>query len=181
MMPTKYSFLNYKIQAGKFDGYVLRKNLIDSARKEFPADIKKAVDKETLANAYLSFGGLKKFCQMVSIFWEEKPEEEEDSNYFGDEDLFTESASCCGCCELVCLACDYKDIVAQIIQSYGIKRRYADELSQYVKYYDNGDDGAKKLGILKRLGWKCTGIFINANHDWPNYEFSANYGDVTNV
>ena len=179
MMPKKYSFLNYKIQAGKFDGSILRKQLIDAAKEEFSVDVKKTVNKETIANAYLSFSGFQEFCHKLVDYWSESEgnEYDDDHGYY-----YTSGASCCGTSELTDLPTTYKEILSHIISSYSLIKKYDDPCSEYVKYYDNGKDSAeKRFKSLTRLGWKCTGIFINANHDWPNYEFSANYGDVTNV
>ena len=178
-MPKKYSFLNYKIQAGKFDGSVLRKKLIDAARKEFAADVRIVANKETLENAYLSFRGFQKFCQKLVDYWSESEDDEYKNSY---DYYFTSGASCCGVSELVDLPTTYKEIVSHIIGGYSLIKKYDDLCSEYIKYYDNDKDSAeKRFESLTRLGWKCTGIFINANHDWPNYEFSASYGDVTNV
>lgn len=200
-MPKKYSFLEMKIEAGEFNPQEMRKTFLEALYENFPEvkvakDLKKGADED-----YASF---KDVCKAYYTFFRK----EKYYGRYADTAI-VDSGSCCGVHELsfcdYALTTKAETNTKKILLA--LVAGFADTYQTYfyLKYYDSGevhrsdhggdyddeydDDyseeyvdhlpGPAIFAELQKLGWKCTGRFINPNHDWPNYEMSANYGEDT--
>lgn len=196
-MPKKYSFLEMKIEVGEFNPKDMRKTFIDALYANFPeAGVDKAL-KKGASDDYKSF---KDVCRCFATFFRKH---EYYGRYA--ENAVVDSTTCCGVHELsfmdyaVTGKVDTNTKKILLALTGGFADTYGSYF--YLKYYDSGetniyereadgddwdDDyeeefvdnltGPEVFAELQKLGWKCTGRFINPNHDWPNYEMSANYG-----
>ena len=193
-LPKKYSFLKMRIEAANFNPEDIRKKFVEALWKNFPECHK---EEKLYVAATKDYESFKAFCR--AAFKEIK-----DADYYRTyiEFPFMGTASCCGVHELS--FCDFetsgkannptKKVLLALL--YGFADSYGKYY--YLKYFDNGAvtnfddvddyedewgntriDGPEVFKVLKNLGWKCTGRFINPNHSWPNYEMSANYGEDT--
>lgn len=193
-LPKKYSFLKMRIEAANFNPEDIRKKFVEALWKNFPECHK---EEKLYVAATKDYGSFKAFCQAAF-----KAIQAADYYKNNVEFPFMSTVSCCGVHELS--LCDFdtkgkannptKKVLLALL--YGFADFYGKYY--YLKYFDNGAvnkfddvddyedewghtsiDGPEVFKVLKKLGWKCTGRFINPNHSWPNYEMSANYGEDT--
>lgn len=191
LTPKKSSIPTFKVVSGKFTlekVQKLRRVFLDNALKNYPN-----LKIPKFDEAHLTFKDFKNACREIVRQSGISPRDAQIS--------VEDSNTCCGVRELTFNDYymdedgDYFDPHHDDILDKRKKKTKKDQILKdiiifladqftfdygmrpYIKYYDN-NKADKKISFLyqlKRLGWVCTGEFINLNHHHLNYELSAQY------